>query len=185
MSSADTRYDQSAGAFVLTQDKKHDLSEGEICVIPHPLFVKGNVKKKSALLTLTQSKVAPPKELTGADVFVGLGWTIPGKAAAIDLDVSCIASDGQGRLACIASYESLRAIPGVEHTGDDSSGKGGGGGDNERIFFDLDKVPWGVKELHVCVNIFSNHSFADLTNAYVRLVAVHTGVCLCQVCPQV
>jgi hypothetical protein len=121
--------------------------------IPRDLFIKGFGSERRG------TKYQPPSDLSGADLFVGLGWTC---AKGVDLDASVLASDGNGKLARIAHFKALRAIPGVVHQGDNTTGKGSG--DDERIYLDLDAVPWGIKEMYVhrsnCRGVMHTRSLA-------------------------
>ena len=141
-------------AHTLRRDATFIMQKGDIAALPRSLFIHGSEAKLAVGSLLGSEGVTPPPRLGGADLFVGLGWKCPAKN--IDLDASVIASDGNGKLACVASYTSLDAIPGVLHTGDNTTGEGSG--DDERLFLDLDQIPFGIKEVlytRVCLRLYS------------------------------
>jgi len=54
------------------------------------------------------------------------------------------------------------------HTGDNRTGDGDG--DDEQIIVDLDKIPATVKSLVFTVSSYTGQTFAEVENAYCRLV---------------
>jgi stress response protein SCP2 len=104
-----------------------------------------------------------PSDLSG--LFLGLGWTC---AEGIDLDASVLLLNQKHNVDTIVSFSNLSAS-GVTHRGDNTTGDGAG--DDEVIFVELDKVKSAVHDLVFVVNIYSNASFNDVTDAYIRLVS--------------
>lgn len=130
-------------------------------------------------------KISLSKESGGAlsKVVMGLGWdakTAPvgklkglfgggGKTESIDLDASCVLFDDQNKVVDIIYFGQLKSRDGsIIHTGDNRSGAGDG--DDEQIKVDLDHVPANVKSLVFTVNSFSGQTFAEVDNAYCRIV---------------
>lgn len=117
-------------------------------------------------------------------VVMGLGWVMKqvqskgflgfgggSRQEAIDLDASCLLFDAGGNLADTVWFRQLESRCGsIRHSGDDRSGGGEAGADNERISIDLSRIPASVQTLIFTVNSFSGESFAGIPNAFCRLV---------------
>lgn len=117
-------------------------------------------------------------------VVMGLGWGMKqvqskgflgfgggSRQEAVDLDASCLLFDASGNLADTVWFRQLESRCGsIRHSGDDRSGGGETGADNERISIDLNRVPPSVQTLIFTVNSFSGESFAGIPNAFCRLV---------------
>ncbi|HRY15234.1 MAG: TerD family protein [Candidatus Competibacteraceae bacterium] len=117
-------------------------------------------------------------------VVMGLGWGMKqvqskgflgfgggSRQEAIDLDASCLLFDAGGNLADTVWFRQLESRCGsIRHSGDDRSGGGEAGADNERISIDLSRIPASVQTLIFTVNSFSGESFAGIPNAFCRLV---------------
>ncbi|MCB1777308.1 MAG: TerD family protein [Candidatus Competibacteraceae bacterium] len=117
-------------------------------------------------------------------VIMGLGWGMKqvqskgflgfgggSRQEAVDLDASCLLFDASGNLADTVWFRQLQSQCGsIRHSGDDRSGGGEAGADNERITIDLSRVPAAVQTLIFTVNSFSGESFAGIPNAFCRLV---------------
>lgn len=111
-------------------------------------------------------------------VAMGLGWQAKqrsgflGKLLSsgdIDLDASAVMFSGQ-QTADVVYYRQLKSKDGsVVHTGDNLTG-GTGGGDDEIITVDLTKVPAEVDQIVFTVNSFTGQTFAEVENAFCRLV---------------
>ena len=97
-------------------------------------------------------------------MIIGLGWKSLGD---VDFDASIISLDKDRNFLRVCNFMNDR-ICGMQHRGDDISGKGDG--DDERMRIDFDKVPLDTKELYVCVNIYSSGTtFKDVRQAYIRV----------------
>jgi len=111
-------------------------------------------------------------------VTMGLGWDAKkskgflgfgGGPQSIDLDASCMLFDDGGRLVDAVWFNQLRSRDGsIVHTGDNLTGAGEG--DDEQIQVDLASVPANVKTLVFVVNSFTGQSFAEIENAFCRIV---------------
>lgn len=117
-------------------------------------------------------------------VVMGLGWGMKqvqskgflgfgggARQEAVDLDASCLLFDTNSNLIDTVWFRQLESRCGsIRHSGDDRSGGGEAGADNEQIIIDLGRVPAMVQALLFTVNSFSGESFAGIPNAFCRLV---------------
>lgn len=123
------------------------------------------------------SKVAP----TLNNVVVGLGWNPATEGAAFDADASVFLLSGDARVRSDADFiyfnNKQSADGSVQHMGDNRTGEGDG--DDEQIKINLSTVPGDVQSIPVTVTIYQatarNQSFANLSEAFVRLVNEETG----------
>ncbi|GAA1919032.1 TerD family protein [Streptomyces sodiiphilus] len=116
-------------------------------------------------------------------VRMGLGWQaiqrkgLFGKmfgTREIDLDASAVMFAGQ-EAADVVFFQKLTSDDGsVIHTGDNLVG-GQGQTDDESIVVDLSKVPEQVDQIVFTVNSFTGQTFAEVENAFCRLVDETTG----------
>lgn len=125
-------------------------------------------------------KITLTKEGGGAlsSVVMGLGWDVAekkgffgfgGGSQSIDLDASCLMFDENRNLLDTVWFRQLKSKDGsIKHTGDNLTGDGDG--DDEKIIVDLDKVPANVKSLVFTVNSFRGQTFAEVKNAFCRIV---------------
>jgi tellurium resistance protein TerZ len=125
-------------------------------------------------------KISLDKEAGGAltKITMGLGWDavktkgflgFGGKTEAIDLDASCVMFDEANKAVDIVWFRQLKSRDGsIVHTGDNRTGAGDG--DDEQIIVDLPNVPANVKSLVFTVNSFTGQSFAQVENAFCRIV---------------
>ena len=121
-------------------------------------------------------KISLEKSL--ARVTMGLGWDavkkkglfgFGGSTQAIDLDASCVMFDDANRPLDVVWFRQLKSRDGsIVHTGDNRTGAGDG--DDEQIIVDLARIPPGVKSLVFTVNSFTGQDFAQVENAYCRMV---------------
>ncbi|MDB5100643.1 MAG: terE [Cyanobacteria bacterium RYN_339] len=124
------------------------------------------------------AKVSLTKAIPGLrHVRIGLGWDLPNHGGDyFDLDASVFLVSQTGRVRRdedFVFYNNLRSPCGaVLHQGDNRTGAGEG--DDESIQVRLDKLPPDVNRVVVAVTIHEaearRQSFAQVTNAYVRLV---------------
>ena len=117
-------------------------------------------------------------------VVMGLGWGMKqvqsrgflgfgggARQEAVDLDASCLLFDASGNLADTVWFRQLKSRCGsVQHSGDDRSGGGEAGAENERISIDLNQLPATVQALIFTVNSFSGEGFAGIPSAFCRIV---------------
>lgn len=125
-------------------------------------------------------KISLEKEAGGAlrRVTMGLGWDavkrggffgFGGSSAEIDLDASCVMFDEANQPLDVVWFRQLRSKDGsVTHTGDNRTGAGDG--DDEQIIVDLASVPANVKSLVFTVNSFTGQTFAQVQNAFCRIL---------------
>ena len=125
-------------------------------------------------------KISLEKEAGGSltKITMGLGWDavkskgmfgFGAKSAEIDLDASCIMFDEANNAIDFVWFRQLKSKDGsIVHTGDNRTGAGDG--DDEQIIVDLSQVPANVKSLVFTVNSFTGQSFAQVQNAYCRIV---------------
>ncbi|OFA00698.1 TerD family protein [Duganella phyllosphaerae] len=116
-------------------------------------------------------------------VTMGLGWDaikskgflgFGSKSEAVDLDASVVMFDEGNSPVDVIWFRQLRSKDGsVVHTGDNRTGAGDG--DDEQINVDLGAVPASVKSLVFTVNSFTGQTFAQVENAYCRLVDASNG----------
>merc|ERR1712216_142561 len=103
---------------------------------------------------------------------VGLGWDCRRN---FDLDASIVFLGAASNIEDTVFYSDKNSKDGsVRHFGDNTTGAGSG--DDETISIDLSKVRDSVMALYVVVNIYSNGSFRDVSNAYVRLLGQRGNV---------
>ncbi|MBY8887400.1 TerD family protein [Streptomyces sp. PTM05] len=110
-------------------------------------------------------------------VRMGLGWQAAprrglfgSRTREIDLDASAVLfADGQP--VDVVYFRHLISDDGsVRHTGDNLVGGAGQGGDDESILVDLERVPVHVDQIVFTVNSFTGQTFAEVRNAFCRLV---------------
>jgi tellurium resistance protein TerZ len=115
-------------------------------------------------------------------VTMGLGWDVAkrkgllGKLSGggIDLDASCMLFDAGGQLVDQVWFRQLQSRDGsIVHTGDNRTGAGDG--DDESLHVDLARVSAQVQSLVFVVNNFTGESFAQVENAFCRMVDRTTG----------
>ena len=100
-----------------------------------------------------------------------LGFGAGERQIAVDLDASCLLFDASGNLVDTVWFRQLKSRCGsIRHSGDDRSGGGESGTENERIAIDLNQVPATVQALIFTVNSFSGEDFTGIPNAFCRLV---------------
>ena len=130
-------------------------------------------------------KISLDKEVGGSlnRVVMGLGWDavkskgflgFGAKSADIDLDASCVLFDDANKPLDVVWFRQLKSRDGsVFHSGDNRTGAGDG--DDEQINVALQSVPDNVRSIVFTVNSFTGQSFAQVENAYCRLVSAENG----------
>ncbi|MFM9448712.1 TerD family protein [Streptomyces acidiscabies] len=117
-------------------------------------------------------------------VRMGLGWQAAQRKGflaklagpkEIDLDASALLfADGQ--LTDVVFFQHLVSDDGsVRHLGDNLTGGSGAGGDDEVVLVDLGRVPGRVDQIVFTVNSFTGQTFAEVENAFCRVVDEVTG----------
>ncbi|MEV7280895.1 TerD family protein [Streptomyces sp. NPDC093111] len=117
-------------------------------------------------------------------VRMGLGWrAAPRKgflakltgAREIDLDASAVLF-AEGQPVDVVFFQHLVSNDGsVRHTGDNLVGGAGQGGDDESILVDLARLPVHIDQIVFTVNSFTGQSFAEVQDAFCRLIDETTG----------
>jgi tellurium resistance protein TerZ len=130
-------------------------------------------------------KISLDKEAGSAlsNITMGLGWDavkskgffgFGAKTEAVDLDASCVLFDDNNHSVDVVWFRQLKSRDGsIVHTGDNRTGAGDG--DDEQINVDLSRVPANVKSLVFTVNSFTGQNFAQVQNAYCRIVNAANG----------
>jgi tellurium resistance protein TerZ len=125
-------------------------------------------------------KISLDKEAgsTLTKITMGLGWDaikskglfgFGSKTETVDLDASCVLFDEANNAIDTVWFRQLKSKDGsIVHTGDNRTGAGDG--DDEQIIVDLSKVPANVKSLVFTVNSFTGQSFAQIENAFCRII---------------
>ncbi|KAA6213107.1 TerD family protein [Streptomyces albofaciens JCM 4342] len=116
-------------------------------------------------------------------VRMGLGWQAAARkgflaklmAREIDLDASAVLFAGQEPVDVVFFQHLISDDGSVRHTGDNLVGGAGQGGDDEVIYVDLQRVPARVDQIVFTVNSFTGQTFAEVQNAFCRLVDESTG----------
>ncbi|WP_344024689.1 TerD family protein [Streptomyces luteireticuli] len=115
-------------------------------------------------------------------VRMGLGWKsaprrglFRSRTKEIDLDASAVMyADGQP-IDDVWFNHLVSNDGSVRHTGDNLVGGAGTGGDDETILVDLQRVPVHIDQIVFTVNSFSGQTFAEVSNAFCRLIDDTTG----------
>ena len=125
-------------------------------------------------------KISLDKEAgsTLTKITMGLGWDaikskglfgFGSKTETVDLDASCVMFDEANNAIDTVWFRQLKSKDGsITHTGDNRTGAGDG--DDEQIIVDLSRVPANVKSLVFTVNSFTGQSFAQIQNAFCRII---------------
>jgi tellurium resistance protein TerZ len=115
-------------------------------------------------------------------VRMGLGWQAAPRRGIfgrrtreIDLDASAVLFADKEPID-VVFFQHLTSDDGsVRHTGDNLVGGAGHGGDDESILVDLQRVPVHVDQVVFTVNSFTGQTFAEVENAFCRLVDETNG----------
>ncbi|MFI9584322.1 TerD family protein [Streptomyces sp. NPDC052236] len=116
-------------------------------------------------------------------VRMGLGWqSAPRKgflarmtAREIDLDASAVLFADKKPVDVVFFQHLVSDDGSVRHTGDNLVGGAGQGGDDESVIVDLQRVPVHVDQIIFTVNSFTGQTFAEVQNAFCRLVDETNG----------
>ena len=116
-------------------------------------------------------------------ILIGLGWEARlTDGAPFDLDATAFMVGENGKVRNdedFIFYHKLESECGsVVHTGDDAVG--GGGGDDEALKIDFDKVPDAIKRVIICVTIYEadarGQNFGQVDNAFMRIVNLDNNI---------
>ena len=106
--------------------------------------------------------------------FLGFGAGV--RQESVDLDASCLLFDAAGNLMDTVWFRQLQShCNSIRHSGDDRSGGGEAGSENERITIELNQVPATVQTLIFTVNSFTGEGFAGIPSAFSRLTDGASG----------
>ncbi|MFI6040907.1 TerD family protein [Nocardia sp. NPDC051321] len=113
-------------------------------------------------------------------VTMALGWDpvrrgrwFGGRARDIDMNAAALLFSGE-QLIDAVYHERLTSTDGsIRHLGDSVNGEGKG--DNELIAVDLTRLPLQVTAVIFLVTCYTGHSFAEIENAFCRLVDGGSG----------
>ncbi|GAB2897141.1 TerD family protein [Streptomyces mayteni] len=115
-------------------------------------------------------------------VRMGLGWQAAprrglfrSRTQEIDLDASAVLFADKQPVDVVFFQHLVSDDGSVRHTGDNLVGGAGQGGDDEAILVDLPRIPVHVDTIVFTVNSFTGQSFAEVENAFCRLVDETTG----------
>lgn len=116
-------------------------------------------------------------------VRMGLGWQaarrhrglLPARRKEVDLDASAVLVE-QRRPVEVVFFRHLVSSDGsVRHTGDNVVGGTGPEEDDEAILVDLRRVPARIDQIVFTVNSFTGQTFAEVRNAFCRIVDETSG----------
>jgi tellurium resistance protein TerD len=140
-----------------------------------------NLTKVGERVDLTKAATDSGGTLT--TIRVGLGWDArkdEGKPFDLDASIVTLGSDGKSIGSDWFVFFNHLNAPGdaIVHQGDERTGDTEG--DDEQIVIDLTKLPDNATDLRVVVTIFEaalrgGQSFAQVSNAYVRVIDEMTG----------
>ncbi len=138
-------------------------------------------------ITLTKGQQISLEKTGGGTLSVvrmGLGWqAAPRKGllarltgpAEVDLDASAVLFAGREPVDVVFFQHLVSEDGAVRHTGDNLVGGVGQGGDDEAILVDLARLPVHVDQIVFTVNSFTGQTFADVQNAFCRLIDETNG----------
>ncbi|EST37887.1 stress protein [Streptomycetaceae bacterium MP113-05] len=117
-----------------------------------------------------------------SSVRMGLGWQAAPRRGlfgrrtrAIDLDASAVLFAGE-RPVDVVFFKHLVSDDGsVQHSGDNLVGGAGQGEDDESVMVDLQHVPSNIDQIVFTVNSFTGQTFAEVENAFCRLLDAANG----------
>lgn len=115
-------------------------------------------------------------------VRMGLGWQAAprrglfgSRTREIDLDASAVLFADQQPVDVVYFRHLVSDDGAVRHTGDNLVGGVGAGGDDESIIVDLQRVPVHINQIVFTVNSFTGQTFAEVQNAFCRLIDESNG----------
>jgi tellurium resistance protein TerZ len=115
-------------------------------------------------------------------VRMGLGWQAAprrglfgSRTKEIDLDASAVLFADKQPVDVVFFRHLVSDDGSVRHTGDNVVGGAGQGGDDEAILVDLQRVPVHIDQIIFTVNSFTGQTFAEVQNAFCRIVDESNG----------
>jgi tellurium resistance protein TerZ len=115
-------------------------------------------------------------------VRMGLGWKsaprrglFGSRTREIDLDASAVLFADKQPVDAVYFRHLTSDDGSVRHTGDNLVGGAGQGGDDESILVDLQRVPVHIDQIVFTVNSFTGQTFAEVQDAFCRLVDETNG----------
>ncbi|MFF2020328.1 TerD family protein [Streptomyces sp. NPDC058171] len=115
-------------------------------------------------------------------VRMGLGWQAAprrglfgSRTREIDLDASAVLFADKSPVDVVFFRHLVSDDGSVRHTGDNVVGGVGQGGDDEAIVVDLQRLPVHIDQIVFTVNSFTGQTFAEVQNAFCRLVDETNG----------
>jgi tellurium resistance protein TerZ len=115
-------------------------------------------------------------------VRMGLGWQAAprrglfgSRTREVDLDASAVLFADRQPTDVVFFRHLVSDDGSVRHTGDNLVGGAGQGGDDESILVDLQRVPVHIDQIVFTVNSFTGQTFAEVQNAFCRLVDENNG----------
>lgn len=145
------------------------------------VFIPSAPRRQKVAFAMEKGSVMDlPKTLSS--ITIGLGWDaehVQGKN--VDLDVSAVLLDANGREADTVYFQQLQCKIGcdIKHSGDNLTGEGDG--DDEQITAVLPTIVPHVQQVCFVINIYSpGVTFREVKNPYCRVVDNSTGAELCR-----
>ena len=115
---------------------------------------------------------------------VGLAWDVE-KGQHVDLDSSCVAVDRNGQVLMEETvyYGNLaNSNNSIQHSGDELTGEAIG--DDEKIIFELDRVPSKVFSLYILLTVVTpGKTLQDVKSAQVRFISIESREGICRYVP--
>ncbi|MGX2997873.1 TerD family protein [Streptomyces sp. JNUCC 64] len=115
-------------------------------------------------------------------VRMGLGWRAAprrglfgSRTREVDLDASAVLFADKQPVDVVFFRHLVSDDGSVRHTGDNLVGGAGQGGDDEAIVVDLQRLPVHIDQIVFTVNSFTGQTFAEVQNAFCRLVDESNG----------
>lgn len=126
---------------------------------------------KGAKLSLTK-----PGESAPTEVYVGCGWDPDPSAGSVDLDLSAVQFDNDGKVVDTVWYgggDFKNPRRPIYSSGDNVTGEGDG--DDEVMRVKLAQIDPKVKSIVFVITSYKGQHFSKIRNAFARLVDVSSG----------
>jgi len=131
--------------------------------------IPGAPKRQKVAFAMEKGGVVDFQESSSMkSIKAGLGWDVNPSAGNVDLDVSVVFFAQGGRELGAVFFGNLSEF-GVQHSGDNLTGEGGG--DDEVISVDLEQIPADCEQMAFVVNMYTKGvTFDKVSNAYCRVM---------------